>query len=228
MDRVADGFVWPVRDPEWLSKVLVTGLILLIPIVGAINGIGWMLATLDRLRAGEERLAPANFSHLARGVNVFVVQLGYGIGVALVAGVVYLPAVLLATTQGSSSSANAAAIGLSLFLSFVAFGLATLGSLGLYFATPAFVLETDRRGIGGGFDLRAVWHRARLNLTNTLIAGLMLIAAGFIGSLGTVVCFVGVVFTAGYALAVQAWILRCYEVGSQPPPEMGGPVTTGS
>jgi hypothetical protein len=219
VERVADGFVWPVRDPDWVSKVLITGLILLIPIVGAVNGIGWMLATLDRLRAGEERLAPAGFSHLARGVNVFVVQLGYGIAVVFIAGVVYLPGLVLANTQGKSENANPALIALSVFLFLLAFGLVTVGSLGLNFAAPAFVLETDRRGIGGGFDLRAVWGRARANVANTLLAGLMLIAAGFIGSVGSVLCFVGVIFTAAYALAVQAWIFRCYEMGSKALPE---------
>lgn len=215
MDRIADGFIWPVRDPEWVTKILVVGLILLIPIVGAINGIGWMLATLDRLRAGEERMAPGNFSHLGRGVGVFVVQLGYGIGLAVIAGAVYLPGLLLAISQGQDQNANPVVIGVALFLFFLAFALVTVGSIVLYFITPALVLETDRRGIGGGFDLRAVLGRARLNLTYTLIAGLMLIAAGLIGSIGSVICVVGVVFTAAYALAVQAWILRSYESGSQ-------------
>ena len=59
MDRITDAFAWPLRDPDWLTKVLIIALILLIPIVGGINGLGWMLASLDRLRAGEERLAPA-------------------------------------------------------------------------------------------------------------------------------------------------------------------------
>jgi len=219
VDRIADGFVWPVRDPEWLSKVLVIALILLIPILGAINGIGWMLATLDRLRAGDEHLAPANFSHLGRGVNVFLVQLGYALAIALVTGLIYLPGLLLATAEGNDRNANPAVIFLSVLLFLLAFGIVTVGSLGLYFATPSFVLETDRRGIGGGFDLRAVWRRARLNPINTLIAGLMLLAAGFIGSIGAILCFVGVVFTAAYALAVQAWIFRSFELGSQSLPE---------
>lgn len=217
MDRIADGFIWPVRDPEWVTKVFVIGLTLLIPIVGAINGTGWMLATLDRLRAGEERLAPANLSHLRRGVSLFVVQVGYGIAVGVAFCVIYLPAVLLAASQGHDSNANVVAILLAIFLFFIAFAVAMLGSLAVYFAQPAFVLETDRRGIRGGFDLRAVWRLTRAKPVYTLITGLMLFAAGFIASVGSFVLFVGVVFTAAYALAVQAWIFRSFELGSQLP-----------
>jgi len=218
VDRVADGFIWPVRDPEWVTKVLVIGLLLLIPIVGAINGIGWMLATLDRLRAGEERLAPANLSHLGRGVGLFVVQLGYGVAVGVVFSLIYVPAVVLASSHSHDTNANAAVILVSIFLFFVAFAVALIGSLAVYFAQPAYVLETDSRGIGGGFDLRAVWRRSRANPVYTLITGLMLFAAGFIGSIGAVLCVVGVVFTAAYALAVQAWIFRSFELGSQAQP----------
>jgi len=219
MDRIADGFIWPVRDPEWVTKVLVIGLILLIPIVGAINGLGWTLATLDRLRAGEERMAPANLGYIGRGAGVFLVRLGYGVAVAVVAAAIYVPAVLLAATQGKQDSANLAAILLAIFLFILTFAVAILGSLAVYFATPALVLETYHRGVGGGFDVAAVWRRCRVSLTNTLIAGLMLIAAGFLGSIGAALCFVGVVFTAAYALAVEAWIFRSYELGSQVSPE---------
>src|SRR5256714_15671157 len=106
MDRVGDAFVWPVRDPEWPGKLLIIALTLLIPIVGAINGLGWMLATLDRLRAGEERMAPANLGYIGRGAPLFVVQLGYGLAVAAVALVIYLPAVLPAVRQGPSEADN--------------------------------------------------------------------------------------------------------------------------
>ena len=84
MDRVGDAFVWPFRDPEWLNKILIMGLIQLIPFLGAINGLGWMLAALDRLRAGEERLPPANFDHLGRGLRLFVVYFVYISGLLLI------------------------------------------------------------------------------------------------------------------------------------------------
>ena len=214
MQRITDAFFWATRDPEWVVKVLIIAVILIIPIAGAINGTGWMLASLDRLRAGDERLAPANFSYLGRGWRVFAVQLIYGLAIALVASVVYLPAVLVAIQEGRGE-ANGAVIALVVALNLVSFGITTLGGLLYTFAIPAVVLAADARGIGAGLDLRAIWRRCRANLAHTLIAGLMLIAASFIGSLGLIVCGIGVFFTSAYTLAIQAWIIRSYELGDR-------------
>lgn len=213
MDRITDAFAWPAKDPEWLAKLLIIGLILLIPIVGSINGLGWMLASLDRLRAGEQTLAPANLRYIGRGFQLFVVDLVYGLVVAALAAAVYVPALIVASDQ-SHSSGNPALISLAIGLSLLAFSVATLGSLLLNFVTPSLVLATDRGGIGGGLHITAVLRHARANIANTLIAGLMLIAAGFIGSLGLVACGIGVLFTTAYALAMQAWVVRSFEIGS--------------
>jgi hypothetical protein len=213
MDRIADAFVWPSRDPEWLTKLVIIALTLLIPVVGLINGLGWMLATLDRLRAGEERLAPATLGYIGRGFSLFVVSFVYGLLIVLVTVVIYVPAVVVASNQ-SHGSANPASISLAILLSVLAFSIATLGSLALNFAMPSIVVATDRDGIAGGLSMFTVVRRARANLANTLIAGLMLIAASFIGSLGLIACGIGVLFTTAYALAMQAWIVRSFEEGS--------------
>ena len=212
MERVGDAFVWPFRDPEWAPKLLIIALTLVIPIVGGINGLGWMLASLDRLRAGENTMAPANLSYIGRGLRLFVVQLVYGLAVSALALLIYLPAVLLAVRQGQGE-ANGGLIVLALFLNVLAFGVATIGALAVTFTSPAFVLATDRGGIAGGLNVREVLRRSRANLTTTLIAGLMLIAASFVSSLGSIVCIVGIFLTAAYGLAMQAWIYRSFEQG---------------
>ena len=194
-------------------KLLIIALILLIPIVGAINGLGWMLASIDRLRAGETRLAPANLGYIVRGFPLFVVNLVYELAIVLVAGAIYIPAVLMASNE-SHGSANTAVISGAIVLSLLAFSIATLGSLALNFAMPSIVLATDAGGISAGLNVSAVLRRVRANLSNTLIAGLMLIAAGFVGSLGVIACVIGILFTTAYALAIQAWVVRSFEIGS--------------
>jgi hypothetical protein len=216
VDRITEAFVWPVRDPEWVVKLLIIGLITLIPIAGSMNGIGWMLASLDRLRAGEERLAPANLTYLGRGARVFVVYLIYVL-ILLAAGLVfYLPGLLIAINQGHNSG-NPALIAVAILLNLAAFGIVTLGSLALTFMLPALFLTTDAGGIAAGLRVAEVVRRCRANPINTLIAGLMLIAASFVSSLGVIACGIGVIFTAAYALAMQAWIIRSFEIGSTTP-----------
>jgi len=216
VDRITEAFVWPVRDPEWVTKILIIGLINLIPILGAINGIGWMLASLDRLRAGEEKLAPANLDNLGRGARVFVVELIYALAVVAIGMVLYLPAFAI-TVQQNQGHANAGLIALALILTLAAFGLIALGSLALTFMLPSVILATDAGGIAAGLHVGAVLKRSRANPINTLLAGLMLIAASFVSSLGVIACGFGAVFTAAYAQAMQAWIFRSFEIGSTTP-----------
>jgi hypothetical protein len=171
-----------------------------------------MLASLDRLRAGEERLAPANLNYLGRGIRLFAVELIYGIGITIVAVAVFVPAFVLELQQGQGSG-NAAIIAAAVFLNLLGVSIVTVLSLGLTFVTPAIVLATDGGGVGAGIRVGAIIRRSRANLNHTLIAGLMLIAASFVGSLGSVVCVIGVFVTAAYALAMQAWIIRSFETG---------------
>ena len=212
MSRIGDAFVWAFRDPDWLTKVALMGLILLIPIVGGINGLGWMLAAVDRLRAGEERLPPANLDYIARGFQLFVVYLLYYLALAVAALALYVPAIIVLSAQGRGQ-ANAAFVILGLVLLAGALAIVTLGGLALMFAMPVIVLMVDRGGIAAGLQFGVIVERARSSLLNTLIAGLMLIAAGLVGQLGSIACLIGVVFTSAYALTVQAWIIRSYEEG---------------
>ena len=213
MERITEAFVWPVRDPQWAPKLIIIGLISLIPIVGWMNGLGWMLGSLDRLRSGEERLADGYFAHIGRGARLFVVELIYALMVIAVGLVFYVPGILVAVSQ-SHGNANPGLIALALLLDLAALGLVSLGSLAYTFLLPAVVLATDAGGIAAGLSIGPIVGRSRANPVNTLISGLMLIAASFVSSIGVIACGIGVVFTAPYALAMQAWIIRSFEIGS--------------
>lgn len=210
MERIGDAFTWPFRDPKWVDKILIVGLIGLIPIVGAINNLGWMLAAIDRLRAGDEQLPPANFDHLGRGLQLFLVFLVYGFVIVAVAGVLFVPALILLNQHNGLLSV----IGVMLLL--LAFAIAVAELLLSYAVRPAVVAAVSRRGIAGGFDVAAIARRVRTSPADALIAGLMLIAAGFIGGAGAYLCYVGLILTLPYSLAMEAWIVRSYELGSTP------------
>src|SRR5207247_10280199 len=98
MTSIGDGFAWPFQDPQWFSKIVVQGLIAIIPIVGWIALAGWLVMTIDNYRTGRRELPPAGF-HLERGVVLF---LGYLVCVILFA----IPGGLIQGARGRHDTAG--------------------------------------------------------------------------------------------------------------------------
>ena len=147
MNSVGDAFGFPFRDREWVGKIVVQALILIIPIVGLIATAGWMLMTFDNLRAGRQELAPAGF-HLSRGIGLFGAWLIYAI-------VLSIPGDILSGI-GSGINANhgyygGPFTGLGSVLSFGA-------QLLLYFLLPSIIVMTYHHGFSGGLDVPGVWR----------------------------------------------------------------------
>lgn len=210
MNQFGDTIGWPTRDPGWIGKVIVMGLITLIPVVGSIAVLGWMLGALDNLRAGRQELPPAGFSQLGRGLNLFVVLLVYGLGIGVALGICFAAGAVLAAV-GSQGSAPGALAGAGAALLGLGWLVAILGVLGIYLLLPAIVLQTERGGIGAGLRVGEIVGIARRHGALTLTAGLMSLLAYVLGSLGTFVCFFGYFLTIAYGYAMMAGIVRVYE-----------------
>lgn len=200
MNSSGDAFGFPFRSPGWGGTLVLQGLILIIPIIGQIALLGWLLLTLDNLRAGRPELAPAGF-HLERGIALFGVQLIYGIVLAVV------PAVVLVAggfTVGQSNAVGGLLIALGVLLALAA-------AVFQAFLTPVLILRTSLRGFSGGMDVVTVWQQATVDVGQTVLAALLVWVAGVIGGLGVVVCFVGQWFTTAYAYGVMAGVVSWYE-----------------
>jgi hypothetical protein len=194
MNSVGDSFAWPFQDPGWFGKMVLQGLIAIIPIVGWIALAGWMMLTIDNYRAGRRELAPAGF-HLARGAGIFFVYLIYAIVFAIPGGIV--------TGLGGAAQSG---------------GLASLGNLinlllrlFLTFLAPAIILFTYRGGFSAGLDVGGIWQTVTANPTNTFLAALVILVGNIIGGLGAILCLVGLLFTVPYGLAVTAGAVTWYE-----------------
>src|SRR5881397_358886 len=130
MTSAGDGFSWPFQDPQWASKILVQGLITIIPIVGWIATAGWLVLTIDNYRAGRRELPPAGF-HLERGIPLFVVLLVYAIAISIPISLLYVAA---GAGHNGAISGLAGLINLALTLLFA-------------FLTPSIIVHTYRGGI---------------------------------------------------------------------------------
>lgn len=211
MNSLGDSFGFPFRDPRWVEKVLIQGLILIIPIVGVIALAGWMLMTYDNLRAGRQELAPAGF-HLSRGIGLFGAWLIYSF-------VLSLPGDVL-SGLGSGMNANHPLTGapVSALGSLLGFAAQLL----LYFLLPSIIVMTYHRGFSGGMDVDGVWRLATSNLNHSVMAGLIMFVAGILAAVGIIACCVGVFFTGAYAALVMtgaaSWFERQQALPAGPPP----------
>ncbi len=212
MTSVGDSFAWPFQDPGWFGKMVLQGLISIIPIVGWIALVGWFMMTIDNYRAGRRELPPAGF-HLERGVGLFVVLLVYGI-------VFSLPGGLLSGIGSRNHGAGLVALG-----QLIGFLLSLL----LAFLSPAIILHTYRTGIAGGFDVNSIWQTATAHTSTTVVGGLLIYVARLIGGLGFFLCCVGLLFTIPYSVAITAGIVTWYErevAGGPAPLGPAAPTTT--
>jgi Protein of unknown function (DUF4013) len=222
-----DAFGWVARDPQWISRALVIGLVFLIPIVGQIVMLGWLLATLDNLRAGRYELPRAGFSYIGRGLNLFVVELVYAAAVIVVFLVLSFVGTALVAAGNSTESTGAISAlgGLVLALGY----LVTIAlSVCVALLTPVIILHTGRSGIGGGLNVAQVTADARRLPVPTLLAGLVGYVGHLIAGLGSILCYVGVFLTVGYGYAVVAGVVRYYEqqlvgAGGAPHPPPASP-----
>lgn len=194
--RVVEGeldMFWFTTTPDWFTRILITGLIMLIPIVGSINTYGWTLAAVDMVRGRWRELPPAGFHHLERGVRPFLVSLVYGLVAFLVIGVLAGGAILLAISDHSRIPI-AIAIGLLVLLLALAWWLLVL------YLFAAMIVGSDRLGVAKALNPRTLLAVTRANRSAALAAGATYLVAAlvlsFAGSaVGVVVPFGGLIVT---------------------------------
>jgi len=192
--RVVEGeleLFWFTTTPEWVTRILITGAIMLIPIVGVINTYGWTLAATDMVRRRWRELPPAGFHHLERGVRPFVVALVYGLIAFLVIGSLVATAVLLAISDHSR-------IPIAIAMGFLVLLLALAWWLVVVYLFAATIVGSDRLGIGRALNPKTLLAITRANRSAALTAGVTYLVASLVLSfagtaVGVIVPFGGLV-----------------------------------
>lgn len=206
-------FGWAFRDPQYVRKLLLQGLIALIPIVGQIALYGWVMQCVDNLRTGRQELPEPGFP-LGRGVTVFLPLLVLGVAAAIIPWVLIgigSAAEAAAASGGGASPAGTLLLVLGYLLAFV------LG-IGAAFVSTALIAAAYEGGMGAAFNYPAVIRRAFQNP----VASLLGIVATWIGGLGSIICYLGVFLTYAYGMSIVAGLLTTF-VQRGAPAIPGGP-----
>lgn len=201
-------FSYVTEDPEWLKKVAIAALVMLIPIIGQMVVIGWALEITRRVINHESEMLPdwSNFSdYLSKGFQGFVINFVYILPVSILSGCMqsFAPMIGVASDQGGDSAQMiAAALGIaSICLSCFMIILA----IGVGFIIPAALGNFAATGqIGAGFRIGEVIGLVRAAPGPYFMVFLGSIVSGIIASFGLIACIIGIIFTLAYAYTIQA------------------------
>ena len=196
-------FSYVFEDKNWLSKILIAGLISLIPIIGQIYLYGWMIEIIRRVKGGRTDILPTtHFSYfLTLGLKMFVVTLIYSIPVLIISGILQLLTSSAGNADESVFTIVFAGIGcigglLGLVLQIAVSLLTTYGLIKL--------AETDQ--IKACLDFNDAFQCIKNNIGTFIIVELLSIVAVLIQSAGLIIC-VGIIFTVPYGVAISGHLV---------------------
>src|SRR5260370_3081749 len=198
MNSVGDSSAWGFRDLGGAGKMLLQGLIALIPIVGWIAMTGWLMMAFDNIRNGRNELPPAGF-HLERGSAIFGVFLIYGVILQIPGWVIGLAGGFASHHSDTGLNVPSPLVGLGYLWFFLA-------SLFLSYLVPSLIVHTYHHGFAGGMNVAGGWRLTRDNVSHSGAAGALILVASIIGGLGLIVLFLGILFTVSYQNVIQSWV----------------------
>jgi hypothetical protein len=206
---IGRAFAFVFGDPAWVKKVLIGGLIVLagfiIPLIPGFIIYGYMLEIMRQVYLGEvEGLPEWNDigGYLARGFFLTVALFIWLLPALLLSGCA-VGAILLA----GGSTGNDAVAGLSGLVAFCLFGALFLVSMlwAIAFLPIVAGRYAVERRFGAMFAFGEIFAEVRrAGVGPLLLLLLTVIIAGFVGQLGIIACFIGVVFTSFYSNLVMA------------------------
>lgn len=208
---IGRSFTYMTQDQDWIKKVLLGGLITLIPIVGPFFALGYMLETMRNVIAGREVPLPeiGDFGgKLVEGLKAWVISLVYTLPLILFSVCAQAgnltPLIAENVDQDMLEVLATVSIGVSVCCGCLLLLYAILMGLMLPFAWGKYA-ETGQ--LGAAFQLSELFEMLKNNIGPAFIVLLVSGLAGFVaGIAGTIVCGVGLIFTMFYAQLVMAFL----------------------
>jgi hypothetical protein len=206
-------FSYMFKDSDWFKKMVIAGLLLLIPLLGQLVVLGWALSITRRVIEHDPLPLPSvDFGNdLGRGFSAFVIALVYSLPVILLAGFLgVVDAVATSLTDGEIVMYMMAFLSICTGLFSLIYGLLLAVML------PAAYGNFAARGaLSAAFNFREVFCLVKNAPGAYVMVVLGALVVGFVAPLGVIACIIGVIVTMVYAQAVMGHLYgQAYKVAA--------------
>jgi hypothetical protein len=194
-------FSYVFEDADWLKKVGIAAVFMLIPFIGQFIVAGWgFYITRNVIRREEEPLAGWSDigDMIVKGLQVVIIGFAYA-----------LPIILVSACTGGltgflQDSGDDTVVSLIAIFSICLSCFSILYGLFLGLVVPAALGNFAAKGeFGAAFRFSEIFGLVRAAPGPYILVILGAFVAGFIAMLGIIACFIGVFVTSAYAAAVN-------------------------
>jgi hypothetical protein len=216
-------FSYQFKDEVWWKKLLLTGLITLIPIVGPFYLIGWTMEVAGRFtkaQSGDEvELPDINFGQfIVKGLLGAVVSFVYSIPVILFVVPIAIAAFLTADSGPGGSE------WIMIVTSVCCGGLALLVSIFTGFLSFVALIDLQLKDFKAAFNFKRNFSILKNAIVPyLLVLAVYIIVTPILSMLGSIACGLGVLFTVPYSASILGSFLgQAYKKGSLALPNEAG------
>jgi len=213
-------FTYIFEDQRWFEKLIVPLLVTLIPVVGGMATVGYIMRVTRNVAANQAAPLPQfEFgTDLRLGFKMFVAGFVYMLPVMLIYLIIMLPLSLIGDSDAMTGIV--ALVGIFVILLILAYGLLLAVMMPVITAKVAVQQE-----IKAAFQFKDIFRRLKNNFTAWLIAiGGAMLCGAVIAPLGGIVLVIGAFITGFYSQLIIAHLNGQAYAHSQNPGGQGAPV----
>jgi hypothetical protein len=216
---IGKSFTYIMEDPNWIMKILIGGLVSLVPIVN-FAALGYMVTVLKNVADGQPQPLPewGNFGeYFMKGLYVLVGALVYIAPILILyCCMMVIPIVLGGAGSAAGRDTGSALAGVGSIISMCLGCLMFLFALAMAVMFPAALTRyAVTNTLSVFWDFRGNFDLISKNLGNYIMAILIVWVAGFVASFGIILCVIGVIFTSFWSQLVGAHVYAQFWRASQ-------------